>query len=102
MTYASAAIALPRARSFIRHKEAMLGWLVLAAVAAAARPKQTTKPDTLFKGPGVTILDRQGVQAIRSNKESWIVAFYAPWCDLGVPSCGGAFTSFKRLVSISR
>ena len=23
-------------------------------------------------------------------------------CDLGVPSCGGAFTSFKRLVSISR
>ena len=80
----------------------MLGWLVLAAVAAAARPKQTTKPDTLFKGPGVTILDRQGVQAIRSNKESWIVAFYAPWCDLGVPSCGGAFTSSIRLVSIAR
>ena len=79
-----------------------LCWLVLAAVAAAARPKQTTKPDTLFKGPGVTILDRQGVQAIRSSKESWIVAFYAPWYDLGVPSCGGAFTSFKRLVSISR
>ena len=23
-------------------------------------------------------------------------------CDLGAPSCGGAFTSFKRLVSISR
>ena len=23
-------------------------------------------------------------------------------CDLGVPSCRGAFTSFKRLVSISR
>jgi len=75
--------------------------LIIAAV-AAARPKQTTKPDTLFKGPGVTILDRQGVQAIRSNKESWIVAFYAPWYDLGVPSGGGAFTSFKRLVSISR
>ena len=79
----------------------MLGWLVLAAVAAAAR-KPSTKPDTLFKGPGVTILDRQGVQAIRSNKESWVVAFYAPWCDLGVPSCCGAFTSFKRLVSIAR
>ena len=75
--------------------------LIIAAVAAAAR-KPTTKPDTLFKGPGVTILDRQGVQAIRSNKESWIVAFYAPWCDLGVPSCGGAFTSSIRLVSISR
>ena len=75
--------------------------LIIAAVAAATRPKATTKPDTLFKGPGVTILDRQGVQAIRSNKESWIVAFYAPWYDLGVPSCGGAFTSFKRLVSIS-
>ena len=57
----------------------MLGWLALVAVAAAAR-KPTTKPDTLFKGPGVTILDRQGVQAIRSNKESWVVAFYAPWC----------------------
>ena len=66
--------------------------LIIAAVAAAARPAKTTKPDTLFKGPGVTILDRQGVQAIRSNKESWIVAFYAPWCDLGVPSCCGAFT----------
>ena len=79
----------------------MLGWLALAAVAAAG-PKPTTKPDTLFKGPGVTILDRQGVQAIRSNKESWIVAFYAPWYDLGVPSCGGAFTSSIRLVSISR
>ena len=79
----------------------MLGWLVLAAVAADAR-KPSTKPDTLFQGPGVTILNRQGVQAIRSNKESWIVAFYAPWCDLGVPSCGGAFTSFKRLVSIAR
>ena len=24
------------------------------------------------------------------------------WWDLGVPSCGGAFTSFKRLVSISQ
>ena len=80
----------------------MRGWLALAAVAAAARPKANTKPDTLFKGPGVTILDRQGVQAIRSNEESWIVAFYAPWCDLGVPSCGGAFTSFKRLVAIAR
>ena len=76
--------------------------MVLAAVAAAAGPKANTKPDTLFQGPGVTILNRQGVQAIRSNKESWIVAFYAPWYDLGVPSCGGAFTSFKRLVSISR
>ena len=75
--------------------------LIIAAVAAAAR-KPTTKPDTLFKGPGVTILDRQGVQAIRSNKESWIVAFYAPWCDLGVPSCGGAFTSSIRLVAIRR
>ena len=72
--------------------------LIIAAVAAAAR-KPSTKPDTLFKGPGVTILDRQGVQAIRSNKESWIVAFYAPWCDLGVLKCCGAFTSFKRLVS---
>ena len=80
----------------------MLRWLVLAAAAAAARPKPSTKPDTLFKGPGVTILDRQGVQAIRSNKESWIVAFYAPWYDLGVPSCGGAFTPSTRLVSISR
>ena len=79
----------------------MLGWLVLAA-AAAARPKATTKPDTLFKGPGVTILDRQGVQAIRSNKESWIVAFYAPWYDLRVLKCRGAFTSLIRLVSISR
>ena len=76
--------------------------LILAAVAADARQVAKTKPDTLFKGPGVTILDRQGVQAIRSNKESWIVAFYAPWCDLGVPSCGGAFTSSIRLVSISR
>ena len=76
----------------------MLGWLVLAAAAAAAR-KPSTKPDTLFKGPGVTILDRQGVQAIRSNKESWVVAFYAPWYDLGVLKCRGAFTSFKRLVS---
>ena len=74
--------------------------LIIAAV-AAARPKQTTKPDTLFKGPGVTILDRQGVQAIRSNEESWIVAFYAPWYDLRVLKCRGAFTSFKRLVSIS-
>ena len=46
----------------------MLGWLVLAAAAAAARPKPNAKPDTLFKGPGVTILDRQGVQAIRSDK----------------------------------
>ena len=73
--------------------------LIIAAVAADAHPKPSTKPDTLFKGPGVTILDRQGVQAIRSNKESWIVAFYAPWCDLGVPLCGGAFTSFKRLAS---
>ena len=72
--------------------------LIIAAAAAAAR-KPNTKPDTLFKGPGVTILDRQGVQAIRSNKESWIVAFYAPWCDLGVPSCGGAFTPSTRLVS---
>ena len=80
----------------------MLGWLVIAAVAADARVAKTTKPDTLFQGPGVTILNRQGVQAIRGNKESWIVAFYAPWCDLGVPSCGGAFTSFKRRVSISR
>ena len=80
----------------------MLGWLVIAAVAADARVAKTTKPDTLFKGPGVTILDRQGVQAIRSNKESWIVAFYAPWCDLGVPSCGGAFTSSIRLVAIRR
>ena len=56
---------------------------VLAAVAADARPKPNTKPDTLFKGPGVTILDRQGVQAIRSNKSQtagWVVAFYAPWC----------------------
>ena len=79
----------------------MLGWLALVAVAAAAR-KPSTKPDTLFQGPGVTILDRQGVQAIRSNRESWIVAFYAPWCDVGVPSCGGAFTSSIRLVSISR
>ena len=69
----------------------MLRGLLLLAAVAAARPKMT-KPDTLFKGPGVTILDRQGVQAIRNNKESWIVAFYAPWCDLGVPSCGGAFT----------
>ena len=72
--------------------------LIIAAVAAAAR-KPSTKPDTLFKGPGVTILDRQGVQAIRSSKESWIVAFYAPWCDLGVPSCCGAFTPSTRLVS---
>ena len=75
--------------------------LIIAAVAAAAR-KPSTKPDTLFKGPGVTILDRQGVQAIRSNKESWIVAFYAPWYDLGVPSCRGAFTSSIRLVATSR
>ena len=48
-----------------------------------ARPKPNTKPDTLFKGPGVTILDRQGVQAIRSDKSGatgWVVAFYAPWC----------------------
>ena len=80
----------------------MLRWLLLLAAVADARPKQNTKPDTLFKGPGVTILDRQGVQAIRSNKESWIVAFYAPWYDLGVPSCGGAFTLSMRLVSISR
>ena len=65
----------------------MLGWLVIAAAATAARPKANTKPDTLFKGPGVTILDRQGVQAIRSNKESWVVAFYAPWCDLRVLKC---------------
>ena len=79
----------------------MLGWLALVAVAAAAR-KPSTKPDTLFQGPGVTILDRQGVQAIRSNEESWIVAFYAPWYDLGVPSCRGAFTSSIRLASISR
>ena len=78
----------------------MLGWLVLAAAAADARSvAKSTKPDTLFKGPGVTILDRQGVQAIRSNKESWVVAFYAPWCDLGVPSCCGAFTPSTRLVS---
>ena len=76
--------------------------LIIAAVAADARPKQNTKPDTLFKGPGVTILNRQGVQAIRSNKESWIVAFYAPWYDLRVLKCRGAFTSFKRLVAISR
>ena len=72
--------------------------LIIAAVAAAAR-KPSTKPDTLFQGPGVTILDRQGVQAIRSNKESWIVAFYAPWCDLGVPRCYGAFTPSTRLAS---
>ena len=76
----------------------MLGWLVLAAAAAAAR-KPSTKPDTLFKGPGVTILDRQGVQAIRSNKESWVVAFYAPWCELGVLKCRDAFTPSTRLVS---
>ena len=76
--------------------------LIIAAVADARSVAKSTKPDTLFKGPGVTILDRQGVQAIRSNKESWIVAFYAPWCDLGVPSCGGAFTPSTRLVSISR
>ena len=76
--------------------------LLLLAAVADARPKPSTKPDTLFQGPGVTILDRQGVQAIRSNEESWIVAFYAPWCDLGVPWCRDAFTSFKRLVSISR
>ena len=80
----------------------MLRWLLLLAAVADARPKANTKPDTLFQGPGVTILDRQGVQAIRSNKESWIVAFYAPWCDLGVLKCCGAFTSFKRLVSIRR
>ena len=77
----------------------MLRWLLLLAAVAAARPKANTKPDTLFKGPGVTILDRQGVQAIRSNEESWIVAFYAPWYDLGVPSCRDAFTSSIRLVS---
>ena len=76
--------------------------LILAAVAADARVAKTTEPDALFKGPGVTILDRQGVQAIRSNRESWVVAFYAPWYDLGVPLCGGAFTSLIRLVSISR
>jgi len=76
----------------------MLGWLVLAAVAADAR-KPSTKPDTLFKGPGVTILNRQGVQAIRSSKESWIVAFYAPWYDLGVPLCRDAFSPSMRLVS---
>ena len=78
--------------------------LIIAAVAADARPKQNTKPDTLFKGPGVTILDRQGVQAIRSNKSQaagWIIAFYAPWCDLGVPLCRDAFTPSTRLVSIS-
>ena len=84
----------------------MLGWLVLAAAAADARSvAKSTKPDTLFKGPGVTILDRQGVQAIRSNKSQaagWIIAFYAPWCDLGVPSCRDAFTPSTRLVSISR
>ena len=83
----------------------MLGWLVLAAVAVDARPKPNTKPDTLFKGPGVTILDRQGVQAIRSNKSQaagWIIAFYAPWCDLGVPSCRDASTPSTRLVSISQ
>ena len=45
----------------------MLRWLLLLAAAADARPKQNTKPDTLFKGPGVTILDRQGVQAIRAR-----------------------------------
>ena len=76
----------------------MLGWLVLAAV-AAARPKANTKPDTLFQGPGVTILNRQGVQAIRGNKESWIVAFYAPWYDLGVPLRRDASTPSTRLVS---
>ena len=77
--------------------------LIIAAVAVGARPKPNTKPDTLFKGPGVTILDRQGVQAIRSNKSQaagWIIAFYAPWYDLGVPSCRGAFTPSTRLVSI--
>ncbi|CAH0367754.1 unnamed protein product [Pelagomonas calceolata] len=61
----------------------MLGWLLLLAAAADARPKPNTKPDTLFKGPGVTILDRQGVQAIRNDKSGatgWVVAFYAPWC----------------------
>jgi thiol oxidase len=61
----------------------MLRWLLLLAAAADARPKPNTKPDTLFKGPGVTILDRQGVQAIRNDKSGatgWVVAFYAPWC----------------------
>ena len=77
----------------------MLRWLLLLAAVAAARPKANTKPDTLFKGPGVTILNRQGVQAIRSNKESWVVAFYAPWCDLGVPRCCSAFTPSTRVVS---
>jgi len=77
----------------------MLRWLLLLAAVADARPKANTKPDTLFQGPGVTILDRQGVQAIRSNKESWVVAFYAPWRDLGVPSCRDAFTPSTRLVS---
>ena len=77
----------------------MLRWLLLLAAVAAARPKANTKPDTLFQGPGVTILNRQGVQAIRSNEESWVVAFYAPWCDLGVLKCGGAFTPSTRLVS---
>ena len=77
----------------------MLRWLLLLAAVADARPKANTKPDTLFQGPGVTILNRQGVQAIRSNEESWVVAFYAPWCDLGVLKCGGAFTPSTRLVS---
>ena len=78
----------------------MLRWLLLlAAVADARSVAKSTKPDTLFKGPGVTILDRQGVQAIRSNKESWVVAFYAPWCELGVLKCRDAFTPSTRLVS---
>ena len=74
--------------------------LIIAAVAAAARPKANTKPDTLFQGPGVTILDRQGVQAIRSNKESWVVAFYAPWRDLGVPSCRDAVDARRLRESV--
>ena len=83
----------------------MLGWLVLAAAVVDARSvAKNTKPDTLFKAPGVTILDRQGVQAIRSNKSNaagWVVAFYAPWYDIGVPLCRDAFTPSTRLVSIS-
>ena len=60
-------------------------WLLLhlAACVVDARLGARAKPDDLYRGPGVQILNRAAVAAITKNKtdaRGWIIAFYAPWC----------------------